>query len=281
MMLSIRCRTATRSHLLLIGKRLRARSNRRSIPPSTPRPSRCGRSTRCRPWNKYGAELMKRNPPHVTDWSIVARMKRIGLEPGKSFDATQVSADVVKQGAAAGLKLMQDKAPTIARVSNGWQMNTDTMGVYGNYYLKRAIIAMVGLGANQIEDAIYPLNVGDANGQPVIAENNYVLHFSKEELPPTGAFWSLTLYDAEGFQVANPLNRFAIGDRDALKYNADGSLDLYIQHQNPGPNKEANWLPAPKNGRLGLTLRLYAPKPEVAEGRWNPPAIKRDTAAAG
>src|SRR5215468_5853077 len=109
---------------------------------------------------KYGAELMKENPPHVTDWSIVARMKRIGLEPGKSFDATKVSADVVKQGAAAGLKLMQDKAPTIARVTNGWQMNTDTMGVYGNYYLKRAIVALAGLGANQPEDAIYPLNVG-------------------------------------------------------------------------------------------------------------------------
>jgi hypothetical protein len=103
---------------------------------------------------------LKQNPPHATDWSIVARMKRIGLEPGKSFEASKVSADVLARGAAAGLKLMQDKAPTIARVTNGW-MNTDTMGVYGNFYLKRAIIALVGLGANQVDDAIYPLNVGD------------------------------------------------------------------------------------------------------------------------
>jgi hypothetical protein len=229
----------------------------------------------------YGAELMKRNPPHATDWSINARMTRIGLEPGDSFDASIAGADALAQGAAAGLKLMQEKAPTIARVTNGWQMNTDTMGVYGNYYLKRAIVAMVGLGANQVEDAIYPLNVSDADSKPVMAENNYVLHFNKEELPPVGAFWSLTLYDAEGFQVANALNRFAIGDRDPIKFNADGSLDLYIQNQNPGPDKEANWLPAPNGGKLGLTLRLYAPKPQVADGRWNPPPVRREIDGSG
>lgn len=224
---------------------------------------------------KYGAELMKQQPPHITDWSILARMKRIGLEPGKSFDNSKVGVDVLSKGAAAGLKLMQDKGPTIARVTNGWQMNTDTMGVYGDYYLKRAIVAMVGLGANQVEDAIYPLNIADADGYPVMGENKYVLHFDKDELPPVNAFWSLTMYDAEGFQVANPLNRFAIGDRDNLKFNDDGSLDLYIQNESPGPDNESNWLPAPKSGKLGLTLRLYAPKQQVVNGIWNPPAIKR------
>jgi hypothetical protein len=229
----------------------------------------------------YGAELMKHNPPHGTDWSINARMKRIGLEPGDDFDDSIASADALAQGAAAGLNLMREKAPTIARVTNGWQMNTDTMGVYGNYYLKRAIVALVGLGANQIEDAIYPLNVSDADGKPVMAENKYVLHFGKDELPPAGAFWSLTLYDAEGFQVANSLNRFAIGDRDPLNFNADGSLDLYIQNQSPGVNREANWLPAPNSGRLELTLRIYAPKPQVADGRWNPPPVRRDSDGSG
>jgi hypothetical protein len=173
------------------------------------------------------------------------------------------------------MKLMQAKAPTIAHVTNSWQMNTDTMGVYGNFYLKRAIVALAGLGANQVDDAIYPLNVSDSDGRPVTADNTYILHFSRDELPPVGAFWSLTMYDAEGFQVANPLNRFAIGDRDPLKFNADGSLDLYIQNQNPGPDRETNWLPAPKRGQLALTLRLYAPKPQVANGHWAPPAIKR------
>jgi hypothetical protein len=227
----------------------------------------------------YGAELMKENPPHLTDWSTIARMKRIGLEPGKSFDRSKVNADVFARGAATGLKLMHDKTSTIARVSNGWQMNTDTVGVYGNYYLKRAIVARVGLGANQVEDAIYPVNITDVDGKPVTAENRYVLHFNKAELPPVGAFWSLTMYDAEGFQIANPINRFAIGDRDALQFNADGSLDLYIQNENPGPDKESNWLPAPKSGELGLTLRLYAPKRQVADGLWNPPGIQRLLAA--
>jgi hypothetical protein len=223
---------------------------------------------------RYGTELMKQNPPHATDWSILARMKRIGIAPGQ-FESTKVSADALTQGAAGGLKLMREKAPTLARVINGWQMNTDTMGVYGDFYLKRAIVALIGLGANQPEDAIYPLNISDAAGKPVMAENDYILHFDKHELPPVDAFWSLTMYDEEGFQVANTLNRFAIGDRDALKYNADGSLDLYIQNESPGLGRESNWLPAPKSGKLGLTLRLYAPKPQVVDGRWNPPPIRQ------
>ncbi len=225
---------------------------------------------------RYGADLMRQHPPHVTDWSTLARMKRIGIEPGK-FDSAKIGPDALTSGAAAGLRSMTEKVPTLARVNNGWQMNTDTMGVYGDYYLKRAIVAMVGLGANQPEDAIYPLNVADADGNPVSGENRYVLHFAKSDLPPASAFWSLTMYDEEGFQVANPINRFAIGDRDALKYNADGSLDLFIQNENPGPDGEANWLPSPKSGKLGLTLRLYAPRAEALDGRWNPPAIKRST----
>jgi hypothetical protein len=226
---------------------------------------------------KYGVELMKMNPPHATDWSTISRLKRIGLEPGKDFDPDKLdpaARDALEKGAAAGLKLMRDKIPAIARVVNGWQMNTDTMGVYGDYYLKRAIIAMVGLGANQPEDAIYPLCIADSSGRPLTGGTKYVLHFNKEELPPVNAFWSVTMYDAEGFAVANSINRFAIGDRDPLKYSADGSLDIYIQSESPGSGKESNWLPAPRSGSLGVTMRLYAPKPEALDGRWSPPAMK-------
>lgn len=226
----------------------------------------------------YAAELMKENPPHSTDWSQVARLKRIGIEPGKSFDFDGASPEVkagLTRAAGDGLKLMMEKLPTLARVVNGWQMNTDTMGAYGNYYLKRAIVAMVGLGANQPQDAIYPLCVADTDGKPLEGSNKYILRFSKEELPPVEAFWSITMYDHEGFQVANTLNRFAIGDRDALKYNADGSLDIYIQHDSPGADKESNWLPSPPQGKLGITMRLYAPKPQALDGRWNPPAVKK------
>jgi hypothetical protein len=169
---------------------------------------------------------------------------------------------------------MKEKLPTLALVENGWQMNTTTMGVYGTYYLKRAIVAMVGLGANLPEDAVYPLAISDSEGKALDGAGKYVLHFDKDQLPPVGAFWSVTMYDQDGFQVANPLNRFALGDRDALKYNADGSLDLYIQRDNPGADKEQNWLPAAA-GPLGITMRLYAPKPQVLEGRWVPPAIRR------
>ncbi len=226
----------------------------------------------------YGAELMKINPPHITDWSSITRFKRIGLVPGEAFDASKLAPEIraaLTTGTAAGLKLMQNKLPTLARVANGWQMNTDTMGVYGNYYLKRAIVAMVGLGANQPDDAIYPLAVHDADGKVLTGEQKYVLRFEKSELPPVNAFWSVTMYDAEGFQVANPISRFAIGDRDALKYNDDGSLELYIQSESPGADKESNWLPSPKSGPLGATMRLYAPQPQALDGRWTPPAIKR------
>ncbi|MCC3244310.1 DUF1254 domain-containing protein [Methylocystis sp. WRRC1] len=226
----------------------------------------------------YAAELLKVNPPHVTDWSQIARLKRIGIEPGKSFDVEKSDPAVkraLEKARADSLAEMAAKVTTLARVVNGWQMNTDTMGVYGDYYLKRAIIAQQGLGANQPEDAIYPFNLADGEGKPLKGENNYVLRFAKSELPPVGAFWSLTMYDDQGFQIANPLNRFAIGDRDPLKYNADGSLDIYIQHASPGPDKEANWLPAPASGGANITMRLYAPKPEALDGRWAPPAVKR------
>jgi hypothetical protein len=169
---------------------------------------------------------------------------------------------------------MLDKLKFIGRPVNGWNMNTDTMGVYGNYYLKRAIVSMVGLGANQPEDAVYPLNFADADGQVLNGTNNYVLHFDKDQIPPVDAFWSLTMYDKDGFQAANTINRFAISSWMPLKANADGSLDIYLQYESPGADKETNWLPAPKT-QLGVTLRLYAPKESVLTGDWNPPAIKK------
>jgi hypothetical protein len=147
------------------------------------------------------------------------------------------------------------------------------MGVYGTDYLKRAAVALVGLGANLPEDAVYPLLQADSEGKPLEGSKRYVLHFEKKELPPVDAFWSVTMYDKDGFQVANPLNRFAIGDRDDLQYNPDGSLDLYIQSANPGKDKERNWLPSPPCGLLGVTMRLYAPRAEIIDGRWVPPTV--------
>jgi hypothetical protein len=225
----------------------------------------------------YAAELLKQHPPHITDEPILARMKKIGIEVGKSFDINKLDPAVqraLESAPQAGQKLMVWKLPTLARVVNGWSMNTDTVGVYGNYYLKRAILSQQGLGANVVEDAIYPLNLGDEAGRPLDGANKYTITFEKGAAPPVDAFWSITLYDQEGFQVGNVLNRFAVSSWMPFKYNADGSLDLYFQNESPGKDMEANWLPAPK-GPFNLTMRLYAPKSEALTGRWNPPAVTK------
>src|SRR6516162_4505572 len=225
----------------------------------------------------YAAELLKAIPPHITDQPIIAQLKKIGFEPGKSFELEKANPAIRKALESApedAQQLMAWKLPTLARVANGWSMNTDTMGVYGNYYLKRAIIAQLGLGANLPEDAIYPINLADDTGKPLDGANKYTLHFDKAGMPPASAFWSVTLYDPEGFQVANSLNRFAVSSWMPFKYNADGSLDLYFQNENPRKDKEVNWLPAPKRG-FNLTMRIYAPKSEALTGKWNPPPVMR------
>ena len=216
-------------------------------------------------------DVLELHPPHASDWSMLARMRRIGLRPGFDYDTVASAAD---DAPAAARALMRDALPRLAPVFNGWQMNVDAMGVSGNFYVKRAMVAMVGLGANPPEDAVYPLNLVDADGRPLDGAHDYVLHFDKAELPPVDAFWSVTMYDGEGFTVPNEIDRYAIGDRDELTYNSDGSLDLYLQHERP--ERASNWLPAPR-GPLGVTLRLYAPRPQVLDRRWNPPAIRRRT----
>jgi hypothetical protein len=229
------------------------------------------------PYFAYAAELLKRQPPHITDGPIIARMKRIGIEPGRSFDIGKLDPALRKALESApqdAQKLMAWKVPSLARVVNGWSMNTDTMGVYGNYYLKRAIVAQLGLGANLVEDAIYPLNISDEAGKPLDGAGKYTITFEKGAAPPVNAFWSITLYDAEGFQVGNALNRFALSSWMPFKYNADGSLDLYFQNESPGTDKETNWLPAPK-GPFTLTMRLYAPKSDALTGKWNPQPVVR------
>jgi hypothetical protein len=225
----------------------------------------------------YAAELLKLHPPHVTDQPIIAQMRRIGIEKGKNFDLDRIDP-AIKAGLVtapeAALKLMAWKVSSMARIANGWSMNTDTMGVYGNYYLKRAIVAQVGLGANLPEDAVYPLSLVDDNGNPTDGGSTYVLHFDKGAAPPVDAFWSVTLYDSDGFQVANGLNRFAVSSWMPFKYNPDGSLDLYVQNTSPGAVKESNWLPAPK-GAFNLTMRLYAPRSDALTGKWNPPPVTK------
>jgi hypothetical protein len=231
----------------------------------------------------YAADLLEVDRPHLTDEPILARMKKIGIEPGKRFDIGSLPPAVrtgLEAAPESAQKLMAWKVPTMARVANNWSMNTETMGVYGNDYLKRAIVAKLGLGANLPQDAIYPLSLGDQAGRPLDGANKYVLHFDKAMLPPVDGFWSVTLYDREGYQVANPLNRFALSSWMPFKYDPDGSLTLYVQNESPGKDKEANWLPAAR-GPFNLTMRLYAPKSEALTGKWNPPPVTRSEAFMG
>ena len=228
---------------------------------------------------QYALEIMKVTPPHLTDQAILSRIKRIGLEPGKSFDfekADPIVKKALEKAQKEGLKFMNEKSESIARLVNGWKMSTDTIGVYGNSYLKRAIVAMKGLAANPPEDSIYPSSNVSGEGNPYDGKNKYLLHFDKTEMPPVNAFWSVTLYDKDGFPVANSINRFAVGDRDVLKFNTDGSLDIYIQNDKPSPDKESNWLPAPK-GTFNLLMRLYYPQESVLNNSWAPPAVTRNT----
>lgn len=227
---------------------------------------------------EYAANLMKLHRPKTTDFSQVARMAHIGIVPGEDFDFNKLNGvpqQALTRVPAEALKLMKDKTTKLGTMSNGWQMLISTVGSYGIDYLQRAAVDLFGLGANQLPDAIYPQLLTDVDGRPLTGASQYVLHFEKNKLPPADAFWSLTLYDEEGFAVPNPLNRANLSSWMPLKYNTDGSIDLYFQADSPGKDKEANWLPAPKQGVWNLTLRLYAPKREALDGTWTPPAIKR------
>lgn len=224
------------------------------------------------------AELMQKFPPHPNDYPILFRMKAIGLEPGQSWDGSKLdeaTIDAINAGAKDALQDMIDGIKRSGTHVNGWNVVVDNMGTYGTSYRQRAIVALAGLGANLPADAIYPSAFVDGDGNPLDGANRYILHFDKGQTPPADSFWSLTMYDNEGFQVPNPLDRFAIGDRDKLTFNGDGSLDIYIQPESPGADKESNWLPSPESGAIGPTLRIYSPRPEALDGSWAPPPFKR------
>lgn len=224
------------------------------------------------------AELMKTNPPTPADAAAVARFARIGLVPGQDFDKSKLDADFVARipHIAFDRIMLQLKLGKSVKNVNGWLYDTVT-GLYGTDYLNRALVTAIGLGANRPQDAIYPMSMKDANGSDYDGKNKYVMRFAKGQLPPVKGFWSLTMYDADFFFVANPLNRYSISARQKLKANADGSTDLYIQNESPGADKESNWLPAPK-GKFQLMLRLYWPTetpPSIINGTWSPPPAKK------
>jgi hypothetical protein len=226
------------------------------------------------------AELMKTNPPAPADAPMVAKLAKIGLVPGQSFDPAKLTKAQLAAVQAAPAPARDSVMAMLkeAKPTNGWSVFTTGMGNYGTDYRLRALVTMIGLGANLPQDAIYPVGVVDADGQPFDAANRYVLHFPKGELPPVDGFWSLTMYDGDYFFVPNKLDRYTLSARNKLKHNADGSVDLYLQSTSPGPAKESNWLPTPQSGKFIPMLRLYWPKetpPSILDGTWKPPPIQK------
>ncbi|MFA6914947.1 MAG: DUF1254 domain-containing protein [Parachlamydiales bacterium] len=222
--------------------------------------------------------LLKANPPHENDYPIIDQLKRIGIEPGKDFSFDTAPKDVQDALNAAplvALKQIKEVFLNSGIKANGWRTNLTAIGTYGTDYLHRAGVAYAGLGANVIQDAVYPTAFSDSNGEPFNSDRQYVLHFDKAQIPPVRGFWSLTMYDQRQLFTPNPIDRYAIGDRDNLIFNPDGSLDLYIQRESPGKDKESNWLPAPSSGPFTMNLRLYWPKSNALDGSWVPPPVKR------
>ncbi len=223
------------------------------------------------------AQLLKTNPPAAADKPILDKMARIGIVPGQDFDKSKFNADFAKrvpQIAFDRIMLHFRFSDGDVQDINGWGFTTKA-GVYGTNYLQRALVTAIGLGANRPQDAVYPTSLKPAAGGEYNGANKYVVHFPKGAAPPAKGFWSITMYDQDYFFVPNVLNRYSISARQNLKYNADGSLDLYIQKDSPSAALENNWLPAPA-GKFVLMMRLYWPSeqsPSIINGSWKPPAV--------
>ncbi|QLY28806.1 DUF1254 domain-containing protein [Nocardia huaxiensis] len=224
-------------------------------------------------WDLYYSSL-SHNQPRPEDKDLLDQLAAAGWTPDKKLDLSTLSD--------SDRKIWQDAWPeALSKIevdlsgtpANGWNVARTGMGTYGTDYDQRALVAYSGLGANLPEDAIYPATRIDATGANLTSDRNYVLHFAADEIPPVRAFWSLTMYNDKGFFVANPINRYAVRGEQMHK-NSDGSLDVYIQRENPGPERESNWLPAPESGEFNLLLRLYWPDSKIIDGAWNPPGVE-------
>ena len=221
------------------------------------------------------AELMASNPPRAADRPFLGWTKRLGADGQKSLSPEQWAE--VEEGVAQARALVKSYAGTASYVQ-GWSYPKANLGLFGQEYAYRAIVALVGLAALIPQEAMYmspasPDGTGEFTGDSV-----YRLSLPKD--PPVDAFWSLTMYEIDGqkqkFLTKNPIGRYSIGDRTpGIKRNADGSLDIWISRTDPGGERSANWLPAPVSGPYSLSLRAYLPREELRDGRYRLPPITK------
>ena len=231
-------------------------------------------STGIKIFDEIGKDMID-NPPYQYDTEVIAKFKTIGIGSGlsPSVTANETIKQALQTGIEQGEKLIDGKVNDLGTNINGWIINLNT-GNYGSDYLLRAAVTKVLLGANVPQESVYPYTLVDSDGKNLSGTQKYVLHFDKNNLPPVDAFWSLSMYNSKKYFVDNQLNRFSIGDHTpGLKYNADGSLDIYIQHNSPDKDKESNWLPAPSD-IFNLTLRMYIPHEIVLKGEYQIPAVQ-------
>ena len=224
------------------------------------------------------AALTTENPPHPNDYPQLQRMQRLGIVPGVPVTRERLSSNAwtaLDRAIPFAQRKIRDHATRAARIMNGWVMMASPIGTYGTDYLKRALVAFMGLGASPVEDAIFPTAFTMADGSPFDSDAKYEVRLPHNGQPPARAFWSLTMYNDQQLFADNPIRRYAIGNRDYLRYDSDGSLMLYIQRESPGRDKESNWLPTPRQGAFTMTLRLYWPEPKALDGTWAPPLVKR------
>ncbi len=221
------------------------------------------------------ATLMADNPPRDADRPMLMKLERLGLAPGKPPAWNALDRASVALGRwLADFQVKRELARPRDLVQ-GWQTPPDLLGRYGTAYNIRAVVALVGLGANLPEDAIYPSARVDAEGKALDGAHRYRIRFAPGQWPPARAFWSVTAYGADDFLLDVPQGRHSVGSRDPLVANADGSIDLLVQAEPPPPGLRANWLPVRAGERFTLTARLYWPQVEALQGRWRMPAVER------
>ncbi|HKQ71989.1 MAG TPA: DUF1254 domain-containing protein [Polyangiaceae bacterium] len=219
------------------------------------------------------AMLMRANPPAAADAPTTQQFAKIGLVPGLPFRPNDDVTDVLDKAKTHALSTIKAKAAQLGTEQNGWRWVTSDVGTYGTDYTQRAAVTYFGLGANLPEDAVYPSVAQDSNGEALDGTKHYLLHFDRDKIPPVKAFWSVTAYDKDGFLIANSINRFAARDSE-LKKNPDGSVDILLQADSPGADRQANWLPVAKGRPFNLLLRMYWPDKVVVDGKYTPPAVR-------
>jgi hypothetical protein len=217
------------------------------------------------------------SPVVPSETALRERFARIGIEGGKTFDPSRLSPEIktaIEQGRADA---WEEYAAVAKKMDEGKITSGDVFGTrefIGDNYLYRWL-GTIGIYGNAKEEAIYPVLAVDSNDEKLNGANKYILTFAAGELPPVNAFWSTTMYELpQSLLVANPINRYLLNSTmmDQFVKNADGGITLYFQHESPGKDKEANWLPAPK-GAFWVILRLYWPKEAALNGDWTAPKV--------